>query len=240
MADAVVSNNTGMDPVIMIIAGVVFVIILIFRFKKKKKPKDFEPQLFSKTVYEEFKKKLDTFGLKMKKGRLYISFHEIARIEKYAHVKGRLPQIIVDLKKRTIDTGKKEDDVDFDFLILRCKSNNFIMRILSMGKQYFLLKDNEINIDTIQRKIFLPQGIDLTSYGNVWLNHNFGIEYINDISLKRMSEQMMTHYENMPDRVIHIEGDTAKRERLARTYTELEKGKYDKTKKGDDTEVIKK
>ncbi len=225
---------------IILMISIVAAIFLVNKFFGSKKDvfSSFKTKLFTQTIYDEMKEKLKLQGTKMK-GKLYISFQKIALIERYFISSGSLPVFYWDEKEREmiIDEKKKED---YKFLILRCKSNNLIFRLFGLKKMFFIIKCNDkdnIDFDRKEHKIYLPIGTDLKSYGNVWLNSEIGMEYVNEISLKRMVEQVMTHVENTPDRVIHFDNQLAKNERLARTLSDIEKSRYEKTKTSDETVI---
>lgn len=227
------------NPIIAIIIVVAVVVVLFFKFfgKKNLKPSSFKPRLFTKTIYDDFKNKVNVQGLKFK-GNLNIGFHKIAIIEKYCFVKGRLPVISYEAGSKNIEIADKDQSEEYEFMVIRAKSNNVFYRLFGLKKMFFVLNSKEIELDKMQKRVFLPSGVDLISYGNVWVNHDYAIEYINDISIKRMNEQMMTQLENYPDRIVHLEAELTKKLESARVYTELERAKYDKTKYGEDTKIL--
>lgn len=227
------------SPLNVMIGGVAVVMIVIISLILRNKQglfKTFIPRLFSETVYDEMKKKIKLHGVKVK-GKLYIGFQKIALVERYMNTTGKMAGFLWDEKTR--EMIEEDKTTNYKFLILRCKSNNLLFRLFGLKKMYFILRNEKenITIDEKESKIFLPSGTDLKSYGNVWHNSEIAMEYVNDISIKRMNEQIMTHVENAPDRIVHLEMQLAKNERLARTLSDIEKGRYEKTKTADETVI---
>lgn len=230
---------TLFSPLNVAIGGIVIVMIVVISIILRNKQgifKTFVPRLFGETVYDEMKKKMNLHGNKVK-GKMYIGFHKIALVERYMHTTGKMAGFLWDEKTR--EMVEEDKTTNYKFMILRCKSNNLLFRLLGLKKMYFILKneDDKITFDEKETKIFLPVGTDLKSYGNVWHNSEIAMEYVNDISIKRMDEQIMTHVENAPDRIVHLEMQLAKNERLARTLSDIEKGRYEKTKTADETVI---
>lgn len=223
------------------VMGIAVVIIIIYKLKTKKDDRfkfdEFEGKPLKSTLRDELNGKLDILGIRMKRGRLHLGFNGIGRIDKYGIFKGRLPISEYDPKTKEMTIGDPADDVQQTFIIIRLTGANFFSRLFGVGKKFLLLKYEDIKVDHRNRRIFLPHGLDLMSYGDVWINSDLSYEYLNDISLKRMLEQMTTHTENMPDRIVMLETDLAKRERLAKTFAEIESNRYDKRKTVDDTNV---
>lgn len=239
MPDSILDN-----PLIGYIAVIVIIGIIFSIFLKKRKIgfKEFKPQLFEKTIYDELKKKVDLQGIKIIRGKLLISFHQIARIDRYFAAKGKFALTLFDPKNKEFNVQPKEQDEEFNLLILRGKNPFFLWRLLSIKFHYYILKftDNDkriIKFDDKSNRFILPESIDLVSYGNVWTNSTESIEYINDISMKRMNEETMMHLENLPDKLVHLELEQAKLERTGRILTEQEKSKYEERKKASDTSI---
>lgn len=222
-----------------LIVGFGYIIYLFLNRSKKDSYKDFQFQSFEKTIKNGFKSKIDNQGIPIN-GYLYIGHHLIRFVDRYLFIKGNMAQMLLDLKKNIMQSDEKSKDQKYEFLILRMKNKNIIYRFLGIFKQYVVIdvyfdKKRILRSDMEHGRFFLPENIDLTSYGNVWVTSDAGMEYINDISIKRMNEQIMMNLENMPDKVVHLELEQAKKERINRTITELEKSKYDDLKKAGDT-----
>jgi len=217
MADA----NLFSNPYFFAVFGIILVII-IYKFFIKKKDKglsleEFRPQPIEKTLEEELKGKIDIIGVEMKRGRLKIGVNDAGRIERYALFKGKMPTYTYDKKTKQITIKKDAEEHEYEFVLIRCKADNFIARLFGINKKFFLLKASDVVFDVKAKRIFFPQGIDLMSWGDIWTNNELAAEYLTDISVKRMLLQTQSHVENMPDKIIVLETDTSRRERLAKT-----------------------
>lgn len=231
-------------PIIgVIVVGGVFAVILFKLLSKNKLKLKWKPSQLRDTVYEEFKKKLSTIGIKLKKGELYIAFNKVASIDRYLVVEAKLTSIFVNAK--TMDEFENEEDlknVTSDekekLLIVRARSKSILLRLLGLRKYYFILHMADgIKLDPTNGRIFLPVGTDFQSYGNIWINHDASIEYINDISIKRQMEQQRSELENMPQRVVLLNVDQAMKERTIQAMAATERLRYDEIKKAQDTGV---
>lgn len=234
------------NPIVvgLVLLGVVGFVVSMFykRHMGTDKFKDFEPQRFSATTINEMKSKIDTQGTKYK-GELYVGLKKICKIDKYYVGKGKFALAVFNPKDKSFTVQGTDKDTKYELMFLRGRSKNIIYRILGLRKSYYLLKYKgdklaaTMKFDEINKRIFLPPSTDLTSYGDVWVNSADSIEYINDISMKRTNEEIMMHLENMPDRVVHLEIEQAKRERISKIITDLEKSKWEDRKSAGDTTI---
>lgn len=237
--------------ILMIGGGMAMIIAIFIILKKSKKTgfKDFIPTLFKDTVCKELNKKLNLYGKKIKKGKIVIGFDVIGHIDRYYPTKGTFPIVQFDSDNENFQFVEDEDNkgkvqvVEYDFTIFRLKSKNFIYRLLRMKKYYMIARNNDedkktiIRFDSKTNRFFLPKGIEFDSYGNVWNESPIAKEYLNNISFLDMLQQMQTHLQNIPNRTVHLEIEQAKKERLFKTIADIEKGKYDRMKTGDETVV---
>ena len=233
------------NPIVvaLILLGVIgFVVSMLYKRKMSTDNfQDFKPQKFSATTIRDMKEKIENQGTKYK-GQLYVGLKKICRIDKYYIGKGKFALSIYDPKTKSFAVEGKDKDTEYELMFLRAKSNNIIYRLLGFRKVYYLLNFKEKDVktmkfDEINKRIYLPHSTDLTSYGDVWVNSADSIEYINNISMKRTNEEIMMHLENMPDRVVHLEIEQAKRERISKIITDLEKGKWEDRKDAGDTTI---
>lgn len=225
----------------ILIGFIVIVIFLIFGKKIKGSGfKRFVPQVLKKTVIDEFKKKFDLQGIKFK-GKLYIGLNQVAKIEKYFEGKGTFSSVYFQEGSKDVIV-EEEGDTQYDLMFIRASSKNPILRILGLKKRYFVIKKKEngkeiVKIDPIRKSLFFPSNMDLISYGGVWHNAMDSIEYVNDVSMKRMMEIITMHMENIPDKVAHMEQEQSKLERTARIYANVEKSKWEDKKSAGDTTI---
>lgn len=233
------------NPIVvaLIFLGVIgFVVSMLYKRKMSTdKFKDFEPKKFSAMTIRDMKDKINTQGTKYK-GHLYIGLKKICRIDMYYIGKGKFALSVYDPKTKAFSVQDTKSDTEYQLMFLRAKSTNIIYRLLGFRKVYYLLNYKEKDVQTMKfdeigKKIFLPHSTDLTSYGDVWVNSADSIEYINNISMKRTNEEIMMHLENMPDRVVHLEIEQAKRERISKIITDLEKSKWEDRKDAGDTTI---
>lgn len=233
------ATNPFSNPWVLVIFGIIMVVIIYKFFIKKKDKglnlKEFKPQPIEKTFENELKGKIDILGVPMKRGRLMIGAMAIGRIEKFAIYKGTMPEYTFDKKSKALSIKKNAPETPYEFILIRCKGDSFVSRLFGLNKKFFMLKEKDVTIDFKAKRMFLPHGIDLMSWGDIWTNNSLAAEYLTDISIKRMLLQIQSHSENMPDKIIVLETDTTRRERLAKTLAEIEKGRYEKLKSGEDT-----
>jgi hypothetical protein len=227
-----------MDLSFLILMGFFLLIFIVVILKVKGKGgiwKDFKMQTFEQTVKKELNLKFDTHGKKIK-GRLYSGFYKIGKINKYFYGKGQFTKSKFNIDTKQITTEPNADPILYNFLFIRTHKGLFGIR-----KGYYIIdrskeKEKEIvNFDEKKNNIYLGDNIDIHIYGGVWIFSEKAVEYINDISHKRMYEQTMMHLENLPDKVAHLEMQQAKRERSERISAEIERQRWEGKKSGDDT-----
>ena len=233
------------NPIVvgLILLGVIgFVVGSLYKRKTGTENfKDFVPRKFSESNIKDMKDKIDNQGTKYK-GQLYIGLKKICKIDKYYIGKGKFALSVYDPKTKSFTVQGKEKETQYELMFLRAKSTNILFRLFGIRKVYYLLNYKEKDVktmkfDEINNKIFLPYSTDLTSYADIWVNSADSIEYINNISMKRTNEDIMMLLENMPDRVVHLEIEQAKRERISKIITDLEKGKWEERKDAGDTTI---
>ena len=225
----------GDNPIFlyMVFIGVAGAVIYLIFSKKQQTFKDFKPQRFDKTIYDELQKKTNTYG-KSITAKLFIGLTPIARIDKFKIIEGKFENVVYDslTRKAVID---ENNPIHYKFLILRAKSQNVFFRLLGLRKSFYIIeipkeKPNFIKFDARANRFILPENADMWSYGNVWVFSDNAVEYINDISIKRMNEQIMMYTENFPDKTIHLEQATARKERIERIISDIDKSKWEKRK----------
>lgn len=225
----------------IIAGGLAFAIYLVIKNKNKiPEMKEFIPTKSEKTIENELKEKLKIHGNKIN-GFLFSNIKRIGRIDSYLKAYG-------EFEIYTNSDGKnykiiKDEKKPFNLIILRMKNTNILLRLFGLKKIFYVLKmkNNEgedlIKIDKETNRFFISDKTDLISYGNVWLNSDESMEYLNDISMKRMLINTNTHLENLPDKIVHMEMEQAKKERLNRVLTEQERMKWEERKSAGDTTI---
>lgn len=231
------------------IAAVLIVIVMLFlkMSKKNNKTEPFVPVLFSETTTKALKNSLKLYGKKIKKGVLVIGFDVLAHIDRYYSTKGKMPIASFDPDDKDFkfveDKDGNPENIEYDFTIFRLKNKSLPLRWLGLKKMYLIMRnkdddDNQlIRFDNKTSRFFLPKGVEFDSYGNIWNESQVAKEYLNNISFLEMLQQTQTHLQNIPNRVVHLEVEQAKKERLYQTLAEIEKNKYDSMKKGEDTVI---
>lgn len=209
--------------------------ILYFKFFNRKGYSEFVPQKLSKTTQTEFKEKLKEHGININ-GKLVVGYNVVSHISKWLIIKGSFYTTIYDdkNKKYTVNKNKK---VEYDLLCLESKNKNLLYRILGLKKSYYLLNVNTVTFNEMSKSWILQSKNDIVRYADIWVNSDSGIEYINDISFKTLTESTMTHVQNMPDRIVHLEVEQAKRNQLKISEIEAYKGKYEAYKQAEDTSI---
>ncbi len=228
-----------------IIGAIVVAGFIIYKFAGKKGSsfKDFKSVEFADIVTNELKGKLDLYGQKAKKGHIVIGFTVIGKIDKFYSMIGKMPVYTyfeeTGFAEAKTDKNGKQINIDYDFTMFRIKNKFFLLRWLRLKKSYLIMrnKDDEGNIlirfDSKTSRFIFPRGVDFDSWGNVWTESEASKEYCNSIGYLKMLQQSQTHMINIPDRAVHLEIEHAKTLNKARTFMELEKGKYDKMKHDD-------
>lgn len=224
--------------------GLVIIIIMWFLTSKGEKYgfKVFEPVPLDKTLGVGLSKKIKLFGQNFN-GSMWISYNRVGRIGKYFKSVGKFDYEAYDPTNKEIITDDSQSQ-EYDVLVCEKVADFPLWRLLGIFKEYIILerKDEEnkemFEIDLINKRIFLFDGTDLISYGKVWTNTMSGIEYLNNISTIKMNEQSRMHLENMPDKFAHLEMEQAKKERLQKVITDLERSKYKERETAGDTSII--
>lgn len=236
MAETILDNPI---VTILIVVGVIaFGISIILKKKKLPEFTEFKPTQFRDTVYDDLMKKVRNQGLKIKKGKLIIGVNKIADIRKWIRVQGHFTSYFYDEKTKQQKVDEEAKPVKYDMLVFLCHSKNFIFRVFRIREYFFLLKkESFLKFDEISNSFILEEGTDLISYGNVWVNSQDSIEYLHDISIKKMNIELMCALENYPNKIVHLEMQQAKKERLYREMMETDRAKYDAIKRAEDTVI---
>lgn len=247
MADPLFSNSEVL--VIGIISAIMIagIFLLIKFFKKDKGYKDFIPVLFEETVTKDLRNKINLHGKKLKKGKIVMGFDVLAHIDKYYQTKGDMPLAVYDEATKDfrflMDEKGDPEKIEYDFTIFRLKNKLFLYRWLGIKKMYLIMRNTDdkknvlVRFDDKTNRVFFPKTVEFDSYGNIWHESQVAKEYLNNISFLEMLQQMQTHLQNIPNRTVHLEVEQAKKERLYNTIAEIEKGKYDRMKTGDETVI---
>ena len=225
--------------VILIVIGVIaFGISIILKKKKLPKFEEFKPTQFRDTVYDDLMEKVKNQGLRIKKGKLIIGVNKIADIHKWIRVHGHFTSYFYDEKTKQHKIDESAKPVKYDMLVFLCHSKRLLFRIFRVKEYFFLLKKKSfLKFDELSNSFILEEGTDLISYGNIWVNSQDSIEYLHDISIKRLNIALMTALENYPNKIVHLEMQQAKKERLYREMMETDKSKYDAMKKDEGTVI---
>ena len=224
--------------VIVVVAVLAFGISIILKKRKMPKFDEFKPTRFRDTIYYELMDKVKNQGLKIKMGKLIIGVNKIADIEKWIRVQGHFTNYTYDQKTKKMEIVEGGEPPKYDMMVFLCKSKNIFLRIFRRGKYFFLLKkESFLKFDDISNSFILEEGTDLVSYGSVWINSQDSIEYLHDISIKKMNVELMEALENYPNKIVHLEMQQAKKERLYREMVETDKSKYESIKRGEDTVI---
>ena len=221
---------------IFIIGFVCAICYFIFRkFWNKDKVKTFVPEKLSKTVYEELKSKINRHGIEVKKGMLVMGYNVVANVDRWLTIKGEFDLMLYDSKNKTY---VKSDKVKkYELVCLRAKSKNVLYRLLGINKVFYLLDKGSIRYNELTTSWILDGKSDIVRYADTWVNCDSSTEYINDISFKTMVESSLTHVQNFPDKLVHLETQTAKINQLKVAEMEAFKSRYDSYKKADDTRI---
>ena len=93
--------------------------------------------------------------------------------------------------------------------------------------------------DPETKRFFMKQNEFMISYGGVWCNDSKdNQEFINALSLKRITEETLTMAENLGPRIMYLETITARHANKLFTEAKSVKEKYDSLKTADDQQLI--
>jgi hypothetical protein len=235
MADIFVENPWLM--VVMII-GVIGAAVY-FLTKKRDLVMKFNPNQSAETISTAMKKKLSELGTPIK-ATLNIGLTTVAKIDRYKYVSGNFDSIVFDANKREYKKSKVDQPVNYDFLLLRSKSNNLLMRLLGMKKKFWVLdleKKDFCKYDSQARRFILPTIADITSHNDVWVTSDKGMEFLQNISYGKLIMVISSMLEVWPEKLAHLEASQAKRERIDRVTSDLERNKWEAKKNAGDTTI---
>lgn len=230
-------------PVVIVV--VIIAILYFGKFKLGKKGSEYKPEEFGVVINKDLNESINLqgkgFGL-FSPGKLFLGMHEIGVIDKYYFGKGKFASFYFDDEKKDYFVEKQSKDEPYDLLFVRLKGPSLIHKLFGIKKFFVVakVKDGDkdlITFDVEKRRIELPRDTHFKSYGNVWHNCSESAEYVNDIAIKRLSEVTMTHVQSFPDKVILLDTDQIKKERLGRIYSEIESKKWEKRKNAEDTVI---
>jgi hypothetical protein len=106
-----------------------------------------------------------------------------------------------------------------------------------MKKKYYILNRDKVKHDLNNDIFYIQDKVDIIPFGDVWIMDDDGLEYLSDVSIKRMNEQTMMWLEFLPDRVSHLELAQARKERISRIESDIERRKYEERKDTGDTTI---
>ena len=230
----------------MIILGVF--IFVIWYFLKGRKPKEYKVPQLAELNIKDFKYKLGRQGIKIggfwSSAKLHIGFHEVAKIDKYLIIRGIMQNLKFDEKTFGIVKDEAANKVLYDFIIIRAKNPSAIWRLLGLKKEFYLLtlsKDDKgadnIQIDYQKKRIFIHDKVDIRSFGGLWVNSTLSLAYIEELSISRLLQSAEAIWEDFPNRLIHLEMQASKRERLSRVEANIERNKYEQRKDVGDSSI---
>lgn len=231
----------------MMLGGFIVAIYMIF-FRKSGGDsfRPFIPQPIKKTFKDEISKKISTHGVDGRGYVLYLGNVKIGKIIKFLEIKTKdfVAEFNEASKYITVD---EKSETDYDLIIFKVINSPIYLRIFGIGLNYYIFNANEntpektvqqmYHIDHSGRRFIFPYYMDLVSYGDIWINGEAPREYLHSVSIKRMLENTQMYLENYPDKTVHLENETARRERISRTLMDLEKNRYEESRQTGDTVI---
>lgn len=237
MADNLLGDILQYWPVLLI--GIILIVIVIIVMRRRKPEViDYHPQPLKKTLKNDLDDKLKFLG-KNVKGNCYIGMQRIAIIRRVVRIKGTFALTEFDPKTRRISI-KDDKPIIYDLFLLESLSNNFLIRIFTLGLlgRFKMIIKNEKSAILIEgENLYLPEGMDMMLYGKIWTNTSLGIEYLTDISMKRLHEQQQMHIENVADKFVAIEMHQAKTERTLERKVQEKKNLYKEREDAGDSDI---
>jgi len=228
------------DPVIIFMIAMAVIGYLIYYFVSRKNQKEFKSVPFHETVQKDIKMTLKRTG-KACNGKLKIGYQTIGFIDRFLVQKGKFPFMEYDQNNKTF-RHVHNNDSNFNLLLLRTKSDNFFIRMFlswfGVGYQYFILNNSRIVYNDPINNIWVLQDNEyVIPYGNIWINSDHAMEYLDDISMKSSKESIMTHMENYADRIVHLEIKTARENQLKRADAQIQKERWESAKRIDENVI---
>lgn len=242
-----VEAQAGPDmSIIIFLAFLVIGGILIFIFLKNRKPKDFKVKPFPEQNYNELSEMLKRNGTKCYGGKLYAGFHRVAHITRFYEAAGKFNAMVYDAKKKSFRPAKPDEGSDkpFDIILFRAHPQNFFLRllnkILGMWHDIYVIDIKSMRpYDPETKRFFVKQNEFMVSYGGVWCNDSRDAqEFINDLALKRITEETLTMAENLGPRLMYLETITARHVTKLNAEAKATKDKYDSLKDANDQQLI--
>lgn len=228
------------NPIVvgLILVGMLAIIVYAIFGKRIEKIKDLKIQKTEETIEKDFKEKIKKMGHKIKHGKLILGVNNIAKLDRWLRIQGKFDEYFLADKTQGYQINEDAERVPYDLLIFLAKNKFFLFRWLGIKKYFFLIQANSLlRFDEVTNSFILKENTDLVLYADVWVNSQSSIEYIHDISIKRMNIELMTALENYPNKVVHLEMAQAKKERTYREMMETDKARYDAIKKAEDTVI---
>ena len=238
------------DPMMIVfavlLAGGAAIVLFLW---KKKKPGEYKVKPFQENNYKELKETIKRNGTKksfaQKGWKLFIGFNCIAHIQAYYFVTGKHEAMAIDNKLRKFRPAKTDEGADKDFKLIHMLAHpqNWFMRQLNkfLGVWYDIYTidaDRVHNYDAIDRVWVMRNGEDFTKHGRTWTNSSEGMERINTLAIRRMTEEVLTLAENFGPRVMYLEIANARTANRLFTDAKATKDKYDGAKSADDTQTV--
>ncbi len=228
--------------IILIVIALFLVPIILLIMKKKSSSFKINMIPVEKTFTNELDAKFKLIGNKLKSGKVIKDFRNVGKIDKYMKTKMFFP----DIEKK--DDGfhpieNKEGETqgqEVDLAIFKLKNNLFLWRWLGVKKNYLIVREKDekgtdnLKFDDRFNRVQLPEKMDIYLYGNIWTDSLEARQYLNSISQIFEMQQERTLSQNTANRVSALEIEHAQKERLAKVFAEIEKGKYEEIKKKED------
>lgn len=215
-------------PNYLIVAGVVVAyIIYTFYSKKGKREEIFEIEDFRESAYIETEKLLNNFGIDID-CYLVKGIEPLGRVSKFYHFVGEIQfEIPEEMKKN------KEKIPRVDLWILRLgKKSIFDFIFGAKPFEYLIIDQAHIQPYEGSRKRWAVwEDVSFVPYGNCFITSQQGVDYLNDISFRRMQEEILTHTQNFPRKVSYLELKQAKVMERFQASIESKQSYFDKYKK---------
>lgn len=226
--EVVIEWITTFPNYLIIIAVIIGYIIWTF-YSKRKAPADvFQFEDFRESVYIATEKLIDTFGIKID-AYLVKGIEPLGKISKFYNFKGKIEYPF----PKELEKKKVAEVEDADLWILRL-GNKSIFDLIFGGKnlEYLIIDTKHLEpYDGTRRRWAVKEDVSFTPYGNVFITSKKGLAYVNDISFKRMQEEILTHTQNFPRKVAYLELKQAKIMERYEAQIEKKSAQYDKYKK---------
>lgn len=211
----------------------------------RRKPANFKPVDFKRATIADLKEAVTMLGISTSNlldylfgggGQLLLGYNKVAEVDRAYELEGEFGTQKWDGKTRAWVWGESKKH---HLIVLRARNKSFLWRYLGMKKRFFILDGQRlITCDLFTHRwsvrpteLFLP-------YGDVFVQSDAGMEFVDELSIKRSKESTMMALENYGPRIVFLSAQVAAKNNLLSAEAEKERKRWEAPKRADDQEVL--